>query len=77
MHVSSVLLAYLGLISLELEEREKSEVIPIAINEWKNRFINVLISIILKRNRIYFEFEEAWIHSWSILEKDLNGGIFM
>ena len=77
MHVSSVLLAYIGLVSLILEERQNKENIPVAIKDWKDKFIKISLSITLKRNRIYFEFEEAWIHSWSILEKDLNGGIFM
>jgi IS4 transposase len=77
MHVSSVLLAYIGLISLFLEEQQKNEVIPIAIKNWKNKFIKVILSIVLERYRINFEFEEVWIHSWSIMEKNLNGGILM
>lgn len=77
MHVSSVLLAYIGLISLVLEEQQKNEAIPIAIKNWKNKFIKVILSIVLERDRIYFEFEEVWIYSWSIMEKELNGGILM
>ena len=77
MHVSSVLLAYIGLISLVLEERQKNESVPIAIKEWKNKFIKVILSIVLERDRIYFEFEDAWIYNWSIMEKDLNGGVLM
>ena len=77
MHISSVLLAYIGLLSLVLEERQKNESVPITINKWKNKFIKVLLSIVLERDRIYFEFEEAWIHTWSIMEKDLNGGVFI
>ena len=75
MHISSVLLAYIGLISLVLEEKQNKEELPIAILDWKNKFIKLFLSIVLKRNRIYFEFEEEWIHRWTILEKDLNGGV--
>lgn len=77
MHVSSVLLAYIGLISLVLEERQNKENISIAIKDWKNKIIKVLLSMTLEKNTIYFEFEEEWICNWQILEKDLNGGIFM
>ncbi len=77
MHIGSVLLAYLCLISLVLEEATTEEQRAIAIKTWKNMFIKLVLTIHLKGNYIFLEFQEKWISLSKNIESFLNGGIFM
>lgn len=75
-HISTVLLAYLCLQSLNLEERMNNESIPNDIKEWKNRFIFLVLTIYLRGRYIFLEFQEKWVSDTKTMEAYLNGGIF-
>ncbi len=77
MHVSTVLLFYFILVSFALEERLRNEEVSISIKKWKNRFVHLLLSLVLQRKTIYYVFQVKWVTLSKTLERDLNGGIFM
>ena len=77
MHVATVLLAYICITSLVLEERLEKENISICLKEWINNYIKIVLSISMTGNYIFLEFEEKWILLSKSLENYLNGGVFM
>lgn len=77
MHVATVLLSYILLVSLVLEERSENENISIYIKTWINKFIKLILSIILRGDYVFLEFQEKWVSLDPSIEEHLNGGIFM
>lgn len=77
MHIATILLSYILITSLVLEERFNDEIIPITLKEWVNTYVNITLTVSLKGNYVFLEFQEKWVELDPMIIKFLNGGIFM
>lgn len=77
MHIATVLLGYICITSLVLEEKLNNEEIKISLKDWINTYIYLVLTIILKGNFIFLEFQEKWVSISKSMENYLNGGFLM
>ena len=77
MHIATVLLSYILITSLILEERLNNEIIPINLKDWINTYVNLVLVVSLVANLIFLEFQEKWVELDPMMTEFLNGGVFL